>query len=345
MKCSKRIRAVALIVGLLITIFVLKDTIASRIHEEQIKKETVLATEGKEKRVSKWLTYWDLENGIRSLKQNDLNQDISFFAAYFNEDGEIFVPKALSKSIYALVNANERSDARYYLTVVNDQINQDSSSSLKSTELVAKLIVDDSDRMNHINQLLDLVEEYNLDGIEIDYEGLTKAPELTQPYLEFLSQLYAAASQRSITLRVIIEYKMLKDEQYQFVEGPEYVIMCYNLFGSSSEPGPKANYDFLKHIVKLMERIPGKVIYALANGGFDWGEEVQALTTKEAKALAKERCVVESRDQESSCLYYTYTDKYDKEHIVWYGDEETIKEWIEFLNKQGSENIAIWRLE
>lgn len=349
MKYSKNIITVLIVVlmlallGVLINRFVLPGGMVNTIDEEKIEEQSILISQKQEKRVSKWLTYWDLENGISTLKQN--NTDISFFAAYFTETGEVFIPDNLANSIGILMKEKEERGVKYYLTVVNDQVSQDGLANLKSIELISNLIGEASNRKKHIKQLLELVEENDLDGIEIDYEGLTKAPELTGSYLTFISELYEEASRREIIVRVVIEYSMLKDEQYQFIEGPDYIIMCYNLFGPSSEPGPKADYEFLMNIVELMKRIPGEPIYALANGGFEWGKEVRSLTTKEAKNLAKEKKVVENRQQESDCMYYSYKDEKNKERYVWYSDEETIVKWIEFIKEQGDGNIAIWRLE
>lgn len=343
MNYSKNIIIVLIIafLGLLINQFVLRERMANTIDEDEVREQSVLLGQ-EEGKMSKWITYWDLENGIKSLEQNNTN--LSFFAAYFNEKGEIVIPDNLAKCINLLTKENEHR-VKYYLTIVNDQIRKDGTSNLKSTELITNLIGEATKRKQHIEQLLNLVEEKNLDGIEIDYEGLTKAPELTASYLTFISELYEEATRRKIVVRIVIEYKMLKDERYQFIEGPDYIIMCYNLFGASSDPGPKADYEFLMNIIKLMERIPGEPIYALANGGFEWGEEVRSLTIKEAKKLAKEKKVIENRHQESGCVYYSYTDDKNKERHVWYSDEETIARWIEFIEEQGRGNIAIWRLE
>ena len=73
-------------------------------------------------------------------------------------------------------------------------------------------------------------------------------------------------------------------KKLEFIEGPVYVIMCYNLHYSATEPGEKANPDFINELMDKMEKIPGIKDFAVASGGFDWREDGQVTSIDEIKA-------------------------------------------------------------
>lgn len=106
--------------------------------------------------------------------------------------------------------------------------------------------------------------------------------------------------------------------------------MCYNLYGNGTEPGPKADWDFLREIHEKFRNLPN-VSYAFSNGGFDWEEDSQQpsqLRTGDANALAEKYEAEPVRDKNSGALYFSYTEK-NKTHTVWYADEPTLKTWAE----------------
>lgn len=118
--------------------------------------------------LSAWVVYWDLnyDKEIRTLDKKLKN--ICYFAVDFNSNNELVIPEKLI-SCY-----NETKDYNYnkYITIVNDKINSDGSSSLKDINLLKALLSSPYSRSNHIKDIISLAVKYNFDGIEIDYEQI-----------------------------------------------------------------------------------------------------------------------------------------------------------------------------
>src|SRR5690606_32889434 len=113
-----------------------------------------------------------------------------------------------------------------------------------------------------------LVEAYDLDGVEIDYERIGDGD--WDNMTAFIAALYQELSARGLSLRVVLEPRA-PIERLSLPRGPVYVMMAYNLYGSHSGPGPKADDAFIRQLAKRMDRLPGSQNrIAFATGGFDW---------------------------------------------------------------------------
>ena len=136
-------------------------------------------------------------------------------------------------------------------------------------------------------------------------------------------------------------------EQLTFPQGAEYVVMCYNLYGGGTDPGPKTN---LSHLASLYDRfrVLPNISFALANGGFDWVESStspSALTASEAAALAQESGAAPQREESSGAVSFQYA-KDGVLHTVWYADSETLSIWAKKLAACAGSAvpISLWRL-
>lgn len=293
-----------------------------------------------------WNVYWNLDGAEAQIEEMaDDIQNVSYFAAYFDQDDHVFLPED-TRSFYEKTAAayKERGWNRY-LTIVNDQILADGSSDLKSTELLYRLLETQEACQAHAEELLTLVKQYGYDGLEIDYENIRKDETLWGYFMPFTAYLYQRCEEENLTLRIVIETN-IEPEKIDWVEGPTYVVMCYNLYGGHSGPGPKADRDFLEEIMEKMSHVPGKTDYALANGGFDWSDDgkVSGITTAQARQLLSESGASAERDEKSHAEYFTYQDENGVGHEVWYADEETMQTWMSWLEAEGNHQFSIWRL-
>lgn len=294
---------------------------------------------------SLWNAYWNLEGAEEQTEAlSEYVKNINFFAAYFDQDDTPFIPQATTEFFNANAASYQEHGWNCYLTVVNDQMNADGSSSLKSTDLLYRLLEQEENYTAHAEELIALAAEAGYDGLEIDYENIRKDEVLWGYFMNFIGYLYDRCEEEDLLLRVVIETNINAD-QIDWVEGPSYCVMCYNLYGSHSEPGPKADRAFLEEIMEKMRYVPGTVDYALANGGFDWSEDgtVKGLTVKQAETLKAEYGAQEERDA-SAAKFFEYTDDNGVKHEVWYGDQETLDSWMMWLQSGGNWNYSIWRL-
>lgn len=293
-----------------------------------------------------WNAYWALEHVDEQTEEYaDHTSNVSFFAAYFDKDDQVFIPEETTDFYASHKQTYHDNGWTNYLTIVNDQILADGSSDLKSTELLYRLFADDDSWKTHAKNLVMLALENGYDGLEIDYENIKKDNELWALYMMFIRDLYDMCEGEGMKLRVVIE-PSIETEKIPWVEGPTYSVMCYNLYGSHSEPGPKANKAFLEEMMEKMSYLPGKVDYALANGGFDWNADgtVTQITVSQAKELLQVYGTSYEIDKDSAAKYFSYTDENGASHEVWYGDEETLDTWMQWLEAGGNYDFSIWRL-
>lgn len=293
-----------------------------------------------------WTTYWDtldLESEVEKLK-NDIDS-ICYFAAYFNKDKNLFIPKESSESLKKMKRFYGFKEHQSYLTYVNDVILDGNRSSLKDIEILYSLFETEESMNQHVEKVLQLAMQNGFDGIEIDYEGIKNDIGLWELFIQFIDKLYHSANKKNIPIRILLEPNAPL-EQIILPNGPEYVMMCYNLYGVGTDPGPKANEKFIKEMIKKMEMLPGKLNFALATGGFDFSSTgmVQSLTEKEAVELLNLYNKTATREEGSQALYFHYTDEEGTDHEVWYGDHETIKYWIGIIQDAGDYGISIWRV-
>lgn len=296
--------------------------------------------------LSAWLVYWDKEDvSVEIDYMKESLEEICYFAAYFDENNQLFIPEYISNLHLSLKPSLADKDIIHYLSVVNDKINKEGTSSLKDQVLLYDLLANKEDRQSHIGHLVNLCLENGYDGLEIDYEGFKNDEILWGYFLEFNESLYEELSTHDLKMRVVLE-PSAPVENYSFPKGPTYVIMCYNLYGTHSGPGPKADRAFLESLSSKMDVLPGEPNFALATGGFDWegNGSVIAITEKRAKELMEMYEVEAIRDDESYSLVFKYIDENGIEHEVWFADGTTLSSWINILKNKGNKNFSMWRL-
>lgn len=292
--------------------------------------------------LSAWLTYWDINDGIKNLDSIGKKVNgIAYFGAYFDETDHLFIPDELSVARKELLSQKIKHEA--YLTFVNDQKKADGKSVFKDIEVLRRVLADDVLQQKHADDIIAMARSGGYTGIEIDYERVWVDPEVGELFLQFIDKLHEKATQHQLKLRVVLEPRT--PFRLPFQEGPEYVVMLYNLYGTHSEPGPKANLAFIEKTIQSMEALPDKKGVAFSTGGCLWGDngEKKYLTEAQASALAKTYKVKPSRDKESQCMVF----KYENDGVwyeVWYADAKTLNAWIAQAQKQGVNAISLWRL-
>lgn len=289
-----------------------------------------------------WVTYWKEEEARERVSSLGKELDsICFFAAYFDVNETPFIPDATTAYHDELFNNGELKEKDAYLTFVNDLL-LEKGSSLKDTELLERLFANDETIESHVNQIVQMTIDGGYDGIEIDYEAIKKNNKLWERFVTFENRLLEVASENNLKVRVILE-PSAPIGTIDFPDGPEYVMMCYNLYGYGTKPGPKADKEFLIKMADKMEMLPGTLNFALATGGFDFCDDsVKQVSSKEAEELSKLYDTTVSRDEKSSALSFDYNSDDGKTHTVWYADNTTINDWMTVLKDQGHYRFTIW---
>lgn len=290
--------------------------------------------------LSTWVTYWNLDVDDEIAALDTKIKSVSYFEAYFDKNQELYIPDELIEYY------DKTKDKKYekYISIVNDREYSSGEIKQKDTDLLRDLFKDSDSISNHINKIMELQNRYGFDGIEIDYENIKKDIELWNKYINFINKLNERCKENNIKLRVILECGIPIDE-IKFKEGPTYVVMCYNLHGSLTKPGEKANKDFVKKVIDKMSVIPGEKQFALSTGGFDWSEDkkVTSLDEEAAEELVSKYNITKTRDPNSLYINFKYTDDNGKKHEVWYADTKAMNELINEINNNGY-RVSLWKL-
>ncbi|MDD4722144.1 MAG: hypothetical protein WC127_04560 [Acidaminococcaceae bacterium] len=290
-----------------------------------------------------WLTYWDLQDGAVDLKKiSPRLEALAFFGAYFDKDQNVFIPKELQLKHSGLKKSGNYTE---YLTVVNDRLNADGSTSMKNIEMLKTVLGTEKDREHHIAAIMALAKNGNYGGIEIDYERVWKDAKTKELFLKFIDRLYCESREQNLKLRIILE-PSTPFSTTNFVVGPEYVVMLYNLYGTHTIlPGPKADTKFIKKTLAKMNTLPEPKAVAYSNGGCSWNTKGQRkfITEKEALEIIKKYKRVPVRDGDSQCLVLKYR-KGITFYSVWYADATTMNYWISLAKEAGIQRVSLWRL-
>lgn len=293
---------------------------------------------------SAWVVYWDTSGGItESILHEHRFSKLIYFAAYFGADDVLVLPPELEKMKSDLdLMLMEPKEA--YLSIVNDLQLDDGSFLLKDKALLERLLTQSGEKRRRLaGRLIRAAQAGRFQGIEIDFEGLLEDLSLWRGMQQFIEELHRQSSEADLGLRVLLEPRTPFGD-LRLPQGPEYVMMCYNLFGPHGGPGPKANDAFLREQVRKMSHIPADDrTFALALGGFSWsGREVTQLTYQQAEALRAQHSA--KIDRVDGVATFSYRSSNGARHEVWYADEVTLAHWTKVLNEAGEYSIDLWRL-
>lgn len=292
-----------------------------------------------------WSTYWDAtgDSSIISRHARQISA-ASLFAASFS-DGELAVPDALPRTMRRIRADEGLEGTAVFLSVVND-VECDGKTVQKDTEILTTLFETDASCARHARELVKLARDGGYDGIEVDYEKIRKDTALWERFLVFERALIDRAGDAGLRVRVVLEPSTPVDE-VAFPDGAEYSVMCYNLCGGGTEPGPKADYAFLDELAGRFGGLPG-ISFALANGGYSWKAgttEATQVTRAAVEGILAQADVKPSRDDASGAL--SFKCKVDgAEREIWYADDLTLARWAARLaDALGARpDIGLWRL-
>ena len=241
------------------------------------------------------------------------------------------------------------------------------------SSVVSHAVLSDTAVREHvIDQLLNFVDSYSLDGINIDFENVKAAD--ADYYIQFLRELYPPLKRKQVVLSVDMYVPMNFNMYYNRTEigrASDYlIIMGYDEHHSTSEvSGPVASIGFVRDGVAntLKEVGNDKVILGMPYYVRVWreepGEDGQVTVTSAAYGMSLAYSNFRSRganftwDDEMGCNYAEYTATENRKQItykVWLEDEKSIEEKLKVASefnlagvsgwKRGLEKEAIWKL-
>lgn len=292
---------------------------------------------------SAWLPYWLVDDSLEemALLEDELDNAICF-AAMFDEDNHVYLERD-AKELMRGIRLSANHITRTFISVVNDQRTGEETYDQKTLNPIRAILADEEAMEKHIRELLILLDECEADGLELDYENFKDDEALYASYMELINRLYTILARDHVPLRIVLHWNAPK---YTVLpEGPEYVVMCYNLYGNHSGPGPKADKEFLKQTAEYYRPYVNHTMMAFATGGFLWtnGKVETALDQLQAEKLIADMNLKTQRDGDSGAIKASYTDDMG-DHEIWYADGNTLSLWKLTLEREGYTSFDLFRL-
>lgn len=215
-----------------------------------------------------------------------------------------------------------------------------------------------STRTKLINSLVGTAIQYDLDGINIDFEKITK--DNAAAYLQFLRELTLKAHVNDLVVSVDnyvpADYNAFYDLQEQGRIVDYVVVMGYDEhYQGGGKSGSVASLGFVDRGVKdTVARVPKeRVIAALPFFTRLWKEEKTKskvkVTSPSAYGMSSAESLLRSHDttpewDEKTGQYYAQYKENGAIYKIWLEEETSLKKKLEVVNKQGVAGVAFWKL-
>ena len=215
------------------------------------------------------------------------------------------------------------------------------------------LLYSTSTRRKLINSLMEEVETYNLDGLNMDFESLK--PEAGVHYIQFLRELSIPCREKGIILSVDnyvpFEYNAFYDREEQGIVADYVIIMGYDEHTSLSDAGSVASLEFVRGgIERTLEEVPKeKLINGVPFYTRIWTEDQNGLQSEAyGIAAAKEwvdRNEVELYWQQELGQYYGELTTPNGISYLWMEEEESLALKMNLIRSYDLAGVACWKLD
>lgn len=209
-----------------------------------------------------------------------------------------------------------------------------------------------SSRENLANCLINMALEYNLNGINIDFEGLQSDEGIH--YIEFLRELSVKCRNNGIVLSVDVPVPTSYNKLYDYAEQGEIVdyvvIMAYDE-NVSDQVGPVSSIGFVKDAVKnTLDIVPKeKTIIAIPFYSRLWKITTDGTTSFEnygmtaVDGLIKDNDLEPKWDDAAGSNYIEYQQD-GATYKLWQEEDTSIEEKMKAINDADVAGVAEWKL-
>lgn len=203
------------------------------------------------------------------------------------------------------------------------------------------------------NKLLSMAIEYNLDGLNIDFENIKE--ESGEDFIQFVREMAVKCSNNGIVLSINNYVPVSYREYYNYEEQGEVadyvVIMAYDEhYSGSEEAGSVSSIGFVNDAVSKITGMVSeeRVIMALPFYTRLWKLSNEGLTSAAysmsgAQSILDDRGVKPSWDATTGQYYAEYQEG-GATFQIWLEEEKSIEEKLKAVTQNGVHNVSFWRL-
>jgi spore germination protein len=321
-----------------------------------------------EKYVTGWLPYWNTKKATDSVTGNaGVFHDASPFV--FDADSTTRITlKADSDDWRQMRKALRSAGVPIVATVATDL----------SAEQFAWILKSPERRAAHARALAGVVDRFNLDGLDLDYESINfgtssarttvrnKYPALVRDLDERLDRLGALTSV-TVAARTAASDPNWRVFDYAALgrEADRVRIMTYDFHWSGGPAGPMAPKHWVKSVAAYASQAiePGKVSLGMPAYGRDWfvrrvsgscpssAYSTVSRTTRQMVAFAERIGKTPRWREAATSRRFTYVRTYSSggltcraKRVVWFDDARSMQAKTPLVSRFGLRGIAIWAL-
>lgn len=223
-----------------------------------------------------------------------------------------------------------------------------------SYEIDTYSVLNSTTKRNHLVQgLIDEALRYNLDGINVDFEGLGEesGPHFTQFLRELSIQCRLNQIVLSVDNYVPFQFNDFYNRQEQGVVADYVIIMGYDEhWHGSKDPGSVASIEYVRNgIEKMIEEVPEKkVINGLPFYSILWKTSGDAVNDDYVTMIYQKSMLdnlgmpIEWNDE--TCQNYGELEKGGTLYQIWLEDIESIQVKLNVMSNYDLGGVAVWRL-
>ncbi len=220
--------------------------------------------------------------------------------------------------------------------------------------LVDTLFANAEKRKMIIQQIIDTLSHYHLQGLNVDFENLDQ--KTNEPLTYFQKELYEALHSKGFLVSMDVQ-AMNEDYDYEKLElyNDHLILMAYDQFNDGTEAGPISSQKWIEEQLSWIDdKIDaGKIILGVAGYARDWTNDttwkVRDIGYAEVIDKAKLASASIFFDNDTYNLHYTYIDpatdsSEEIKHNIWFTDAATTFNVLRFSDDYATAGTALWRL-
>ncbi len=226
---------------------------------------------------------------------------------------------------------------------------------------LAHVILNNAEKRKYIiQQIVDTLTHYQLQGLNVDFEELNETG--NEPLTQFQKELYQSLHSKGLTVTMDVSPD---NEDYDYKSLADYndyiILMAYDEYNDNTKPGPISSQKWIeKQLDKMDDKIDAsKIILGVAGYARDWVDEededgkriirVEDITYGKAIDDAKLSGANVDFDNDTYNLNYTYTEKEtdtssETKHNVWFTDAATAFNILRFSDDYQTAGTALWHI-
>lgn len=278
--------------------------------------------------------------------------DMNVFSYGFSMEGNL-IPPAVSD--LRMIEAAENAGVNPILTLTPI----DETGNFNNYLISALLGSEDAIR-NLITQLLELMEQKNFAGLNLDFEYILADDR--DAYTEFVRRVTQTLNEEGYPVSVALAPKTSDTQQGVLYEGQDYrglgevanhvLLMTYEWGYTYGPPMAVAPIDQVRRVVDYAVSVitPDKVGLGIPNYGYDWmlpyvrgTTRAQAIGNRQAVQIAISQGVEIQFDEVAQSPFYTYTEG-GIDHEVWFEDVRSLNAKFDLVEEYGLRGVGYWQI-